>query len=218
MENRKWPQPHARGRPRPGGPAPPRRVPLTGSVERKGQVGGGGRLSPERQPCHARRRGSGPGASARMPEGRAAAVPFGFPAGLEAGACLASACWPAPRPPQLLLAPWLLNPSAQCSRPAWTWTRKKAARPHRRLSVGGVPFADRALLGGPLRGSGSENVTQVVRVWLLVSLLSLLQVKKPHPLEGSAPHLCGALRLPCPWAWWESWSPLEVPEAGCVFS
>lgn len=72
--------------PRPGGPAPPRLVPLAGSVERKGQVGGGRRLSPERQPCHARRRGPGPGASARMPEGRAAAVPFGFPAGLEAGA------------------------------------------------------------------------------------------------------------------------------------
>lgn len=63
-------------------------------------------------------------------------APFGFPAALEASA------WPGQRiltstpAAPALLAPWLLNPTAQCSRPAWTGTRKKAARPHRRLSVG----------------------------------------------------------------------------------
>lgn len=37
------------------------------------------------------------------------------------------------------------------------WTRKKAARPHGRLFVGGVSLADLGVRGGPWRGSGGEN-------------------------------------------------------------
>lgn len=103
--NRKWPEPHAGGRPRPGSPAPPRCVHLAGSLERKGQVGGGGRLLPERQPCHARRRSPGPCAQPRpgclgalcldaRGENSCPCLSVStVPAGLEAGALMGQRVW-----------------------------------------------------------------------------------------------------------------------------
>lgn len=163
VENRKWPEPRARGRPRPGGPAPPRRVHLAGSLERKGQVGGGGRLLPERQPCHARRRSPGPCAQPRpgclgalCPDARGesscpclsvSTVPSWTPGWRLDGSARVD------RPPNPVLAPWLFNPTAHCSRPSWTWTRKEGRAPPWQAVCWGCTSCGPWGVGWPLEGA-----------------------------------------------------------------
>lgn len=176
----------------PGGPAPPRRrrrVHLAGSLERKGQVGGGGRLSPEPRPGRAL-----PG----CPRGEPLPVPFGSPAGLEAaalpGRSVVTSSTPAAPSPPGTLAPPSRCPVLQASLDVdQEEGLAPPPPPHRKLSVGGVPFADFGLLGGPLRGSGSENAIQVL------SLIIGLPPKPSCKLKGHT-HPRGQLRtlaVPC---------------------
>lgn len=180
----------------PGGPAPPRRrrrVHLAGSLERKGQVGGGGRLSPEPRPGRAL-----PG----CPRGEPLPVPFGSPAGLEAaalpGRSVVTSSTPAAPSPPGTLAPPSRCPVLQASLDVDQEEGLAPPPPPSQAVCWGCPFCRLWVVGWPSEGVRERKCNPSAEFDYWSPSQAFLQVKRPHPPEGSAPHPCGALLLPCP--------------------
>lgn len=144
---------------------------------------------------------SGPGrALPGCPKGRADAGAFRFPSCARSQRLAGSAHTdqhPGRSSPPGTLAPQSHRPVLQASLDG-DQEEGRASPSQAVCWEGGVPFADPGLLGGLLRRVRKRKCNPTGESGLLGSLPSLLQVKKPHPPEGSAPHPGGALLLPCP--------------------